>query len=162
MACRVEAAWPTALYVLATRGFGQLTGFGRETRTVSPSGGVSWAEVHAITLSTWGMPAYPLAAPPSRVVRKEETDEQLLAVKGAIHDFVSSSCTSGKKGTGAERSCETPPSLRNQLSSIQLDTHGCPGKHGRQLWVGCGGGDNTRGGHSHRTFILRGCKPIPR
>ncbi len=68
-------------------------------------------------LSTWGMPAYPLAAPPSRVVRTEETDEWLLAVKGAIHDFVSSSCTSGKKGTGAERGCEPRPAPRNQLSS---------------------------------------------
>ncbi len=52
------------------------------------------------------MPAYPLATPPSRVVRMEEADERLLAVKGAIHDFVSSSCTSGKKGTGAGRGCE--------------------------------------------------------
>ncbi len=47
------------------------------------------------TLSTWGIHAYPLAAQPSRVVRTEETDDRLLAVKGAIHDFVSSSCTSG-------------------------------------------------------------------
>ncbi len=36
----------------------------------------------------------------------EKADEQLLAVKGAIHDFVSSSCTSGKKGTGGERGYE--------------------------------------------------------
>ncbi len=26
----------------------------------------------------------------------------------------------------------------------------------------CGGGDNTRGGQPHRTFILRGREPIPR
>ncbi len=71
----------------------------------------------AIALSTWGMPAYPLAAPPSRVVRMEEVDERLLAMKGAIHDFVSSSCTSGKKGTGAEHGCEPRPALRNQSSS---------------------------------------------
>ncbi len=45
---------------------------------------------------------------------------------------------------------------------LQPDTHGCPGKHGRQLWIQCGGGDNTRGGQPHRTFIFRGRKPIPR
>ncbi len=71
----------------------------------------------ATVLSTWGMPAYPLAAPPSRVVRTEETDERLLAVKGAIHDFVSSSCTSGKKGTGVGRGCEPRPAPRNQSSN---------------------------------------------
>ncbi len=71
----------------------------------------------ATALSTWGMPAYPLAAPPSRVVRTEETDERLLAVKGAIHDFVSSSCTSGKKGTGVGRGCEPRPAPRNQSSN---------------------------------------------
>ncbi len=63
----------------------------------------------AIALSTWGMPAYPLATPPSRVVRMEEANEGLLAVKVAIHDFVSSSCTSGKKGTGAGHGCEPRP-----------------------------------------------------
>ncbi len=57
----------------------------------------------AIALSTWGIPSYPLATPPLRLVRMEEADERLLAVKGAIHDFVSSSCTSGKKGTEAWR-----------------------------------------------------------
>ncbi len=71
----------------------------------------------AIALSTWGMPAYPLATPPSRVVRMEEAEERLLAVKGAIHDFVSSSCASGKKGTGVERGCEPRPAPRNQSSS---------------------------------------------
>ncbi len=71
----------------------------------------------ATTLSIWGMPAYPLATPPSRVVRMEEADERLLAVKGAIHDFVSSSCTSGKKGTGVERGCEPRLAPRNQSSS---------------------------------------------
>ncbi len=63
------------------------------------------------------MPAYPLATPPSRVVRNEEADEGLLAMKGAIHDFVSSSCTSGKKGTRAGRGCELRPAPRNQSFS---------------------------------------------
>ncbi len=71
----------------------------------------------ATALSIWGMPAYPLATPPSRVVRTEEADERLLAVKGAIHELVSSSCTSGKKGTGAGRGCEPRPAPRNQSSS---------------------------------------------
>ncbi len=38
-------------------------------------------------------------------------------MKGAIHDFVSSSCTSGKKGTGVESGCEPRPAPRNQSSS---------------------------------------------
>ncbi len=40
-------------------------------------------------------------------------DERLLTVKGAIHDFVSSLCTSRKKVTG----CEPRTSPRNQPSS---------------------------------------------
>ncbi len=95
----------------------QLTGFGRETRTIPPSGGVSRTQVHRDRSLHLGNATYPLAAPPSRVVRTEETDEWLLAVKGAIHDFVSSSCTSGKKGTGVGRGCEPRPALRNQSSS---------------------------------------------
>ncbi len=72
----------------------------------------------ATALSTWGMPTYPLPAPSTRVLRME-TDERLLAVKGAIHDSVSSSCTSGKKGNGAERGCEPRPAPRNQSSSCE-------------------------------------------
>ncbi len=114
------------------------------------------------------MPTYPLATPPSRVVRTEEAGERLLAVKGAIHKLVSSSCTSGKKGTGAtaprsEKPIVQPRGLGTGRSvDLQPDAHGCPGKHGRQLWVWCIGGDNTRGGQPHRTFILRGREPIPR
>ncbi len=84
----------------------QLTGFGRETRTVPPSGGVSRAQVHRDRSLHLG-----------RVVRTEEADEWLLAVKGAIHDFVSSSCTSGKKGTGVGHGCEPRPAPRNQSSN---------------------------------------------
>ncbi len=53
--------------------------------------------------STKGMPAYPKAAPPSRVVRGEELQDLFRAVKGAFHDLVSSSCTSGKNGTRGGR-----------------------------------------------------------
>ncbi len=76
-------------------------------------------------------------------MRTEEGDERLLAVKGPVQDFVSSSCTSGKKSTGADRGCEPRPAPRNQSSSregsglksvdLKPDTHGCPGKHGCQL-----------------------------
>ncbi len=45
--------------------------------------------------STEGMPVYPKAAPPSRVVRGEELQDLFRAVKGAFHNIVSSSCTSG-------------------------------------------------------------------
>ncbi len=79
----------------------QLTGFGWETRMIPPSGGVLRAQVD---LST-----YPLAAPPSMIVRMEEADE-----KGSGHDFVSSSCTSGKKDTSAGCSCE-PRHTRNNF-----------------------------------------------
>ncbi len=95
----------------------QLTGLGRETRTVPPSGGVSWAQVHRDrSLHLWNA-RVPPGHSPSRVVRMEEADEWLLAVKGAIHNFVSSSCTFGKKGTGAECGCEPRPAPRNQSSS---------------------------------------------
>ncbi len=91
-----------------------------------------------------------------------------LLMKGAIHDFITSSYTSGKK----RHRSRPHPAPRNQSSSREglglgglltstPDTHGCPGKHGCQLWVRCGGGDNTRGGQPHRTFILRGREPIP-
>ncbi len=95
----------------------QLTGFGRETRTIPPSGGVSRAQVHRDRSLHLGNARVPPGSPPSRVVRTEETDERLLAVKGAIHDFVSSSCTSGKKGTGVGRGCEPRPAPRNQSSN---------------------------------------------
>ncbi len=94
----------------------QLTGFGRETLTVPPNGGVLSAQVHRHRSLHLGNARVPLAAPPSRVVRTKETDELLLAVNGAIHDFVSSSCTSRKKGTGAERGCDPRPAPRNQSS----------------------------------------------
>ncbi len=122
----------------------------------------------ATTLSTWGMPAYPLAAPPSRVVRMEEMDEWLLA----IHDFVSFSCTSGKKGTGAEQGCDPRPAPRKQSSSREDSGLGglltsspiltATQATSRLTATRCGGGDNTRGGQPHRTFILRGREPIPR
>lgn len=54
----------------------------------------------ATKCSTEGMPMYPKVALPSRVMREEELHYLFLAVKGAFHDLVSSSFTSGKNGTG--------------------------------------------------------------
>ncbi len=111
----------------------QLTGFGRETRTVPPRDGVSWAQVHHLHL---GNARAPLAASSSRVVRTEETDEQLLAPRAPP----------GKKA----------PEQNVVVSRALLRETNHP------AWVRCGGGDNTREGQPHRTFILRGHKPIPR
>lgn len=61
-----------------------------------------------IVCSTWGTSVYPLAGPPSRVVRVDELTKQDRAVKGAFCVFVSSSCTSRNKGTWAGCSCEPP------------------------------------------------------
>ncbi len=47
----------------------------------------------------------------------EEGDERLLAEKGDIHHFVSSSCTSGKKGIRVGHGREPRPVPRNQSSS---------------------------------------------
>lgn len=51
------------------------------------------------------------------IVRTEEVKERLLAIKGGFHNFVTSLCTSEKKGTGAECSCEPQSIPRNQMYS---------------------------------------------
>ncbi len=109
MVCGGEAVWPAALEALAARAAVSLQALDGRCGQFLQVAAFRGHRSTAIVLSTWGMP--------SRVVRMEEADEWLLAVKGAIHDFVSSSCTSGKKGTGAERGCEPRPALRNQSSS---------------------------------------------
>ncbi len=94
-------------------------------------------------------------------------------MKGAIHDFVSSSCTSRKKGTRAERGCEPRPAPRNQSSSRDGSGLGIPLTSSPMLTaarasmaVSSGSGavvaTTPKGGQPHRTFILRGCEPIPR
>ncbi len=60
--------------------------------------------------STEGMPAYPKAAPPLRLVRVEGLQDLFQAVKGAFHDLVSSSCTSRKNGNGEGQETIHPPS----------------------------------------------------
>ncbi len=95
----------------------QLTGLGREMRTVPPSGGVSWAQVHRDRSLHLGNARVP---PGHSAVEGSEDGGGGRATSGrerAIHDFISSSCTSGKKGTGAGRGCEPRPAPRNQSSS---------------------------------------------
>ncbi len=54
----------------------------------------------AIACSPGGISTYPWAAPPLRVVRTEEALGLFWTEKGALQNLVTSSCTSGKKGTG--------------------------------------------------------------
>ncbi len=67
---------------------------------------------------------YPKAAPPWRVVRGEEPKDLFRAVKGAFHELVSFSCTSGKNGTGG--GCWEParPPLRNHSSNLEGSARG--------------------------------------
>ncbi len=75
--------------------------------------------------STEGIATYTKAAPPSRGVRGEELQDLYRAVKGAFHDLVSSSCTSGKNGTWVGRWEPVGPPPRNHSSS--LEGSGCGG-----------------------------------
>ncbi len=104
IACRAEAAWPTVLSALAARAADSLQALDRRReRFLHMAVFFFWAQVHRNRSLHLGNVHIPLAAPPSRVVRKEEEDEWLLAMKGAVHDFVISSCTSRKKGTVVSR-----------------------------------------------------------
>ncbi len=55
------------------------------------------------------------------MVRGEEPQDLFRAVKGAFHDLVSSSCTSGKNGTGGGRwkPARPPPPPRNHSSNLE-------------------------------------------
>ncbi len=59
----------------------------------------SHADLYYRPGTTMGTPVYPLAAPPSKALRKEKLASRFLAEKGAVHDLVSSSCASGKNKT---------------------------------------------------------------
>ncbi len=82
--------------------------------TIPPSGGVLRAQVQRDRSLHLGNAR---VTPGSPAIEGRESDEWLLAVKGTIHRSVSSSCTSGKKCTGAERGCEPRPALKNQSFS---------------------------------------------
>lgn len=68
-------------------------------------------------------------------VQVEEAVKRLWAVKGALYNFWISSCTSGKKGTGAGRFCETKTNHTTMSVPLKPDARSGPGKHRRQLWV---------------------------
>lgn len=79
------------------------------------------------TGGTVGTPLYTLAAPPSWVVREDRPADRFPEVKGAVHDLVSSLCTSGTKGMkqGTENQHEPPqetncPTLRFPLEPYPL------------------------------------------
>ncbi len=151
----------------------QLTGLGRETRTVPPSGGVSWAQVHrdrSLQLGNARVPPGHSAVEGSEdggggrgASGRERGHPRLRQLVMHLRE---------ERHWGKARLWATPRSEKpivqprglgtGRSVDLQPDAHGCPGKHGRQLWVRCGGGDNTRGGQPHRTFILRGREPIPR
>ncbi len=136
MACRAEAAWPAALQALAARAAICLQALdGRRGRFIQVAA-FCRHRCTATALSTWGMSTYPLAAPPSRVVKMRETDEQPPAEKGAVHKLIS------PRGLGTGR-----------FARLQPDARSGPGKHGRQLWVRFGGGRNTRGRQPRQIFI---------
>ncbi len=97
--------------------------------------------------STGGTSTYPWAAPPSRVVRTEEALGLFRAEKGAFHDLVTSSCTSGKKGTGAVADVRpAPPGTNHPALSARekADAYSAarcsqrPGKHSGQFWIWLG------------------------
>ncbi len=62
----------------------QLTGFGREKRTVPPSGGVSWAEVHRDHSLHLG---YARVPPGSRTIEGSEDGGDRRAVSGHEWDY---------------------------------------------------------------------------
>ncbi len=151
----------------------QLTGLGRETRTVPPSGGVSWAQVHRDRSLHLGNARVP---PGHSAVEGSEDGGGGRAASGRerghprLRQLLMHLREERHRGRArlwaaprSEKPIVQPRGLRTGRSGdLQPDAHGCPGKHGRQLWVGCGGGDNTRGGQPHLPFILRGREPIPR
>ncbi len=148
----------------------QLTGFRRETRTIPPSGGVLRAQVHRDHSLHLGNARVP---PGSPAVEGSEDGGDRKAVKGAVHDFVSSSCTSGKKGTRVGHGCEPRPTPRNQSSNREgsglgglLTSSPMLAAARASMAVSSGSGaavaTTPKGGQPHRTFILRGRKPIPR
>ncbi len=165
MACRAVVAWPAALQALAARAAISLQALdGRRGRLIQVAV-FCGHRCTATALSTWGMSTYPLATQPSRVVRMGETDEQLPDEKWAVHKLISSSWTSGKKGTGVGCGREPRPVLRNQSSC--LEGSGLGGVHASSPMLAAAqespainsGSDSP---NLRRIFILRRQLPITR
>ncbi len=147
----------------------QHTGLGRETQTVPPSGGVSWAQVHRDRSLRLGNARVPLGH--SAVEGSEDGGggrgasgrerghprlrQLLMHLREERHR--------GRAWLWAAPRSEKPIVQPRGLGTgrpvdLQPDAHGCPGKHGRQLWVRCGGGgQHPRGAapphlHPQRTW----------
>ncbi len=145
----------------------QLTDFGREMRTIPPSGDVLQAQVHRNRTLHLGN----VNVPPSRT-----------AIEGS-EDGGGRRATSGHK-KGPSTTSSAPRALPGRKESGQgvVASHGpCRGanhlaarardwevctpsarKHSHQLWVRFGGGHDTQVGQPRRIFILRGRLPIIR
>ncbi len=74
------------------------TGFGGEERTIPPSGGVLRAQVHSNHSLHLGNVHISPSCP---AIEGDEDERWRQAASGRIMGFVSPSCTSEKKGTGA-------------------------------------------------------------
>ncbi len=147
----------------------QLTGFGQETRTFPPSGGISWAQVHRDRSLHLGNARIPPGSP--AIEGSEDRGKRTSGIwpwKGP--STTSSSCTSGKKGTGAEHGCEPHLTPRNQSSSREGSGLGGlltsspilkAARASMAISSGSGAAVATTP-EPRRTFILRGRKPIPR
>ncbi len=161
-ACRAEAAWPAALQALAVRAAASLQALDGRWGQFLQVAAICWHRCTATALSTWVMSTYPLAAPPSRLVRMGETDEQLPAEKGAVHKLTSSSCTSGKKGTGAGRDHEPRRARDWEVCTPPARCSRWPGKARPSTLGPIRWRPQHPRGAAPRIFILRGRLPIPR
>ncbi len=135
----------------------QLTGFGRETRTIPPSGGVLQAQVHRNRTLHRGN----VNVPPSRpAIESSEDGGGRRAASGRKKGPSTTSSAPralpGRKepGQGVVAS-HGPCRGANHLATRARDwkvctpparSRGGTGKHGRQLWVRFGGGRDPRGG----------------
>ncbi len=118
----------------------QLTGFGWEARTVPPSGGVSRAQVHRDCSLHLGNARVP---PSSPAVEGSEDGGDGRGASGherghpRLRQLLMH--LREKRHRSREKPIIQPRGLGTGRSvDLQPDTHGCPGKHGRQLWVRCG------------------------
>ncbi len=151
----------------------QLTGFGRETRTIPPSGGVLQAQVHRNRTLHLGN----VNVPPSRPAIEGSEDggdrrDTSGCKKGPATTSSAPRALPGRKEPGqAVVVSHGPCRGANHLAARARDWEVCmpparsrggPGKYGRQLWVRFGGGRDTRREQPRRIFILRGRLPIPR
>ncbi len=128
--------WPRLGAVLHTTGFWgrSYLGVGRRCcqQNLAES---SVKEKTAIALSTWGMPA----------IEDSEDGGDGRAATGHErgHPRLRQLLMRLRAAPRSEKPIIQPWGFGTGRSvDLQPDTHDCPGKHGRQLWVRCGGGDS--------------------